>query len=199
MEVVVIGFTGSELARNKEGHTAIRTIWYFFWLAFTATCITIFFASRIGAINNQGIFQGKMGANLNWLLSVMLNLNFDIYASLAILLIILIPQFGSYLFSGIFGCASNPRYVSKSIFFFTWGFSKSFVVVAGIILSLTLFGYFEKWNGWSVKVAVSMSGLSVGLLMLSFLTFYFYYEEKPFKDLFIKKFAVLHTWLTRKI
>ncbi len=201
----VIGYTGLKLA-DKNG-TDVRVVWYLFSLAVVATCIAAVWASSVGAIDDKGVFQGELGAAVNALLKFMLDLDTDLKIFSAILAMVLLPQITSYGLSGLFGCASAPIFVGGAIRFFVWGIVKSFVVAAGIVLSVALYGYFNSWNGWGAKGAASMSSLSGLLLMLSFSMLYLYRDlhaavEKPLPNRFPKiqrMVASVHGWLTRKL
>lgn len=199
-----ISFLGLKLAKQNGGD--IRAIWYFFSLAFISTGVAIIWASSVGAVDSQGSFQGDLGAALNKLLKFMLDLDADLKIFFSILSITLFPQFISYILSGLFGCASAPLFVGESIRLFIWGVVKSFVVAAGIILSFSLYGYFNNWIGWDGKGATSMSSMSGLLLMESLFILYLYHDiyaslGKPLSHRFskLKKTASkLQRWFTRK-
>lgn len=202
---IVIGFTGLKLA-DQDG-TDVRVVWYFFSLAVVATSITAAWASSIGAIDDKGVFQGEHGAAVNVLLKFMTDLDADLKIFFSILAIVLLPQIASYVLSGIFGCASAPIFVGGAIRFFIWGLVKSFVVAAGIVLSVALYGYFSKWNVWNVKGVAVMSSMSGLLLMLSFSTLYLYRDfhaavkkQSPKKFTKIQRMVdYLQNWMTRKL
>lgn len=204
MVLLVIGYSGFKLA-NEHG-TDIRVVWYLFSLALVATGIAAAWACGVGAINNQGVFNGELGAIVNALLKFMLDLDTDLKIFSAILAIVVVPQIASYLLSGLFGCASAPIFVGEAIRFFVWSIVKSFVVAAGIILSVAIYGYFNNWNGWNVKGAASMSSMSGLLLMLSFAMLYLYRDihasvAKPTTNRFLKLQRIvicIRAWLTRK-
>jgi len=201
----VIGYTGLKLA--DQNGTDVRVVWYLFSLAVVATYIAAAWASSVGAIDNQGLFQGELGAAVNALLKFMLDLDTDLKIFSAILAMVLLPQIASYALSGLFGCASAPIFVGGAIRFFVWGVVKSFVVAAGIVLSVALYGYFNNWKGWGAKGAASMSSISGLLLMLSFSMLYLYRDvhaavELPSTDRFPRlqrMVASLQGWLTRKL
>ncbi|MEF3073883.1 hypothetical protein V2P20_02480 [Methylobacter sp. Wu1] len=203
--LIVIGYTGLKLA--EENGTDVRVVWYLFSLASVATCIATAWASSVGAIDNQGVFQGELGAAVNAFLTFMLDLDTDLKIFSAILVMVLLPQIASYVLSGLFGCASAPIFVGGAIRFFVWSIVKSFVVAAGIVLSIALYGYFNHWNGWNAKGTASMSSMSGLLLMLSFSMLYLYRDvhaavDKPSTNWFPKfqrMVADLQGWLTRKV
>jgi hypothetical protein len=202
---IVIGYTGLKLA-DKNG-TDVRVVWYVFSLAFIATCLAAAWASSVGAIDNHGVFQGELGAAVNALLNFMLDLDTDLKIFSTILALVLLPQITSYVLSGLFGCASAPIFVGGAIRVYVWSVVKSFVVAAGIVLSVALYGYFNNWNGWSAKGAASMSSMSGFLLVLSFSMLYLYRDiyaavEMPSINRFpkLQRMVVsLQGWLTRKL
>lgn len=204
MALVVIGYSGLKLAESHG--TDVRVVWYLFSLASVTTVIAAAWACGVGAIDNQGVFKGELGAVVNALLKFMLDLDTDVKIFSAILAVVLLPQIFSYLLSGLFGCASAPIFVGQAISFFVWSVVKSFVVAAGIFLSVALYGYFNSWNGWSAKGAASMSSMSGFLLMLSFTMLYLYRDihasvgkSTPNRFPRLQRMnARLKGWLTRK-
>ncbi|WP_114972229.1 hypothetical protein [Rhodoferax ferrireducens] len=205
MTLIVIGYTGLKLA-EKNGPD-VRVVWYLFSLAAVATCIVADWASSIGAIDNQGVYRGELGAAVNAFLKFMLDLETDLKIFSAILAMVLLPQITSYVLSGLFGCASAPIFVNGTIRFFIWSIVKSFVVAAGIVLSVALFGYFNRWNGWSSKGTAAMLSMSSFLLMMAFSMLYLYRDAhatvaKPSTKQFTKfhqMVAHIHGWLTRRV
>jgi hypothetical protein len=161
----------------------------------------------VGAIDADGVFQGNLGAAINTFLKFMLDLDTDLKVFSSIVAMILLPQIASYLLSGLFGCASAPIFVGGAIRFFVWSIVKSFVVAAGIILSIALYGYFNNWNGWSAKGGASMLSMSGLLLMLSFSVLFLYRDvhdsvappptNRPSK--LLRLVAHIQRWLTRNI
>lgn len=203
--LTVIGYTGLKLA--DQNGTDVRVVWYLFSLVVVTTCIAAAWASSVGAIDNQGAFQGELGAVINTLLTFMLDLDTDLKIFSAILAMVLLPQIASYVLSGLFGCASAPIFVGGAIRFFIWGIVKSFVVAAGIMLTVAFYGCFNNWKGWDAKGTAAMSILSGLLLMLSFSMLYLYRDvhaavEHPSTDQFPRlqrMVASLQGWLTRKL
>jgi hypothetical protein len=64
---------GRRLAPRHGGD--IRLMGFFFWLTAIATVLIALWAKSTGAVDSHGVFQGKVGASLNRLLRVMLDLD----------------------------------------------------------------------------------------------------------------------------
>lgn len=167
-----IGFAGVKLADNHGRD--LRIVWYLFALSTVATFIVAGWASDFGAIDPRGSFRGQSGSAVNALFTFMLDLKTDMAVFGAIFAIIVLPQVGSYLFSGLFGCASDPIFVGRAVALFIWSVVKSFVVASGILMSVAIYGYVMGWIGWSLRGAVSMAFLSLELLLLSFVCLFIY-------------------------
>jgi hypothetical protein len=97
-------------------------------------------------------------------------------------------------------------FVGKSIRVFIWSLVKSFVVAAGILQSVSIFGLYFHWKDWSFKGAVTMTSMSGLLLALGFLMLYFFHDiddaiDEPAKNPASKTLVVLkniHLWAIRR-
>jgi len=200
----VIWYTGSKLA-DQHG-SDLRIVWYFFSLSSVCTALASAWASKTGAIDQSGSFQGAWGKKIESILTFMLDLDTDIKAFAALLMIFVIPQIASYFLSGIFGRASSPIFIGRALSLFIWSIVKSFVVASGILLTIAIYGMLNGWAAWNTKGAASMSFLSLMLLMLSFF-FLFVYRDidntiaLPTSDKGLRiqrRISALSAWLTRK-
>lgn len=168
-----VGFIGWQLSARHGSD--VRTIWYLYFLAVISTSIVGAWATRVGAIDAMGSFQGAMGENINKVLDLTLDLNTDMVIMTAIAGLVLGPQIGSYLVSGVFfGCAAPLVLVGRTFHLYIWSSAKSFVVTAGILQSLSLYGLLHNWKGWNAKGTASMSALSLMLIMLALSMLYLY-------------------------
>lgn len=188
--------------RRKHG-SDIRVVWYFFALSLVATFGIAWQAADIGAINEHGAFQGSLGEIIKKLLDFMLNINADLKILIGIVLLIVLPQIISYVLSGLAGCATTPLLIEGSLRFLIWGLVKSFVVCAGIILSLAVFGMWKGWDAWWPG-ALALLYTSALLVMLSFAVLLMYREtEAVTSDIrkhfpkFVKPFDAIHRCFTR--
>lgn len=165
-ELLVIWLIGLRLAVNRPAD--IRITCYFLSLASLASLAGAVWAHAAGWIDGGGSFQGRSGAAINSFLKFMLDVSFDVYVLITILVLIVLPQCLSYVLAGIFGCASSPIFVGKALSFFVWGIVKSFVVAAGVLLAIALYGYANSWRGWTLRGAVSMLTFSMTILCEAF-------------------------------
>jgi hypothetical protein len=173
--VIALGFIGWIGVKLADNHGRdLRIVWYLFALSTVTTFIVAGWASDFGAIDSHGNFKGQSGSAVSSLMTFMLDLKTDIAVFGAILAIIVLPQAGSYVLSGLFGCASDPIFVGRAVVFFVWSIVKSFVVASGILMSVAIYGYVMAWSAWSLKGAVSMASLSIALLLLSFVCLFLY-------------------------
>ncbi|MGO4396175.1 hypothetical protein AB4Z46_32985 [Variovorax sp. M-6] len=170
--VFIIGYAGRQLAYRHGSD--IRIVWYLFSLALTSTFLIAWWATSAGAIDAAGNFHGTAGAVLHKLLELMLDLQADLKILGAMVALVILPQFLSYVLSGLFGCAVAPMLVGPSFRFFFWSVVKSFVIAAGIILVVAVFGWVQGWNGLSARKAVELAGTTLLLLTMSFFLLYIY-------------------------
>jgi hypothetical protein len=174
MSFLGIGYFKKQLAERHASD--VRAIWYLFFLALIATVIAAEWGTSVGAIDEKGNFHGSLGAAINSLLKFMLKIDDDIRILCALLAMVLGPQIGSYLFSGIVGCASAPVLVGRSLTIFTWSIAKSFVSASGVLMAISIYGEIKGWSGWDIKGATAMAGISLVLLLLSFYVLLTYRE-----------------------
>lgn len=168
-----IGFLGLRLSARHGAD--VRAIWYLYFLAFISTGFVALWASQVGAIDSDGSFQGAAGKNLKMSLDLMLDLNADMLIMTTIAALVLGPQLGSYLVSGfLFGCAAPMLLIGRTFNIYIWSLAKSFVVVAGILQSMSLYGWTHNWLGWNGKGAGAMSMLSLMLIFFAFSVLHMY-------------------------
>jgi len=178
----LIYYSGRVL-REKHGND-IRIVWYFFSLTFVISCIIGLWATSNGAIDSSGSFVGEAGAFINKLITTTLDVKFSIYIILAVLAVILLPQFMCYVLSGIFGVAPSPLYINGSIKFLVWGLVKTFIIVSGVTAAILLFGSFSTWKSFELKNIASWSLISLAFCFFSFMTLLAYREsEKMLSDI----------------
>ena len=159
---------------SKKHGSDIRVVWYFFSLAVTLSLILAHWARSSGAINEKGDFQGSLGNILSFMLKASLDLQSSMALCLAIVVVLLAPQFISYVMSGLAGCAASPILMSSSIWIVAWGLIKSLAVASGVSLIIPLYAYFNNWSGSTGRQAVGMTLLSLMLLALAFIAVFIY-------------------------
>ncbi|MDM0118862.1 hypothetical protein [Variovorax arabinosiphilus] len=170
--LLIIGFLGTKLANRDPSD--VRLIWYLFSLTTTLTIVVAWWASGAGAINAAGSFRGTAG---NWLMRLLMT-TLDIETTLkvyaAVVGLIVAPQLLSWVLSGLFGCASAPRFIGPALRFLFWSTVKSFVVLAGVVLAATAYGWFRSWDGMTARLVVVHVWTALMALTAAFGTLYMY-------------------------
>ena len=133
------------------------------------TCLVVIVCSSFNVIDSSGKFHGAMGELLNKLLKFIFGLNDDFMINSGVLSLILLPQFCSYLCSGVLsGCAVPPRFTSVVIRIFFLFMAKSFFTAAGVLFGLGVAAKLLPWNGVSSHESTGVIILSLFILMLGF-------------------------------
>lgn len=172
--VFAIWLTGRKLA---NGHGSdIRIVWYLFSLALTSTFFVAWWASGAGAIDATGSFRGMAGSVLRELLMVTIDITSSIKFYGGIVALVVVPQFMSWVLSGLFGCAAAPILVGPTFRFFFWSIVKSFVVAAGVILATGVFGWAQGWDGVNATKAITQAGSALISIAAS-LTLIYYFRD----------------------
>ena len=186
---VVVYYVNSVLS-HKYG-SDIRLVWYFFSLSLVTTFIIACWATDKGAISYDGKFNGSQGASLKKLLEVMLDINFDLKIIYTIILLIVLPQLFSYILSGLFGCASAPRFIKGSFNILVLGVVKTFSVTSGIVISLFLFGWWKGWVALSLTKALVILFTPMTMIALSFVVLLEYRAAEVLADDFKRRYPHL--------
>lgn len=209
--ILVVGFLwlmhySGKMLRTKHD-SDIRVVWYFYGLTVVISSLIGLWAVNYGAINSSGSFVGEAGAFINNLIKASVDINLSIIIILAFLSLVLLPQFICYLFSGVYGVAKSPIYISESLSFLIWGVVKTFVVVSGVTTTITLFGAVLSWKSFDINNILGWILLSMSFCLFSFLTLMMYREsEEVVKDInnitpdfIINLFNRFHGMLTRNL
>lgn len=161
-----IGFVVTQI-RSKYA-SSVHIISYLFSLSVCAAFIGLRWARAVGAIDATGNPGNETG---KWVVAIMnfsMDLQADFYVLSALVLLAVGPQCLSYMFSGVFGCASRPRFVSFWVSVFSWGMAKSLAIAAGVLLVVDGFGSIEAWHGFDAKFTVKYASFALLLLLLAF-------------------------------
>lgn len=133
----------------RRDHSAdIRLIWYFFSLGLVVTILVLFWSISyypeiIEEIRNYElagspkIEKFKMGETTRQVLrlhDMASNIVGEAKLVGAIVTLLIIPQVLSYVFSGMFGCASKPLLVGAGFSFMAWSAVKFFAFLGGVTL-----------------------------------------------------------------
>lgn len=184
---------------------SVRTLWYFFSLAFYATTLTGWLASVTGAIDSHGHAHGEAGAFIFRVVEVMLDLNTDALVMAALASLVVVPQLLSYLLSGLSGHASNAIFVQSTIRLLIWGIAKSFAVASGILTSIALLGLSIGWTYFDAIGATQYLFTGTLAIALAFATILGYLHADELVDLLRRKhlgsladrLRTLHGWNMR--
>lgn len=159
---------GKQLGKVSPRH--LRTILYFFSLAAWLTCSTLFLARHFGGIDKSGDPHGVIGKVIIEALTILLNISGEASLILYISLGIIVPQFGCYILSGLYGHASNNFMFKNLLTGFSYIFLKSLVTVSGISITLIPIVYWEKWD---VPHESAWRAIALTMLCLIFLIYAF--------------------------
>ncbi|MGA3845162.1 hypothetical protein ACI2S9_16650 [Ralstonia nicotianae] len=147
---------------------AVNVLWYFFSLAVVLTVLLKWVASANHWINAKGVATGKIGEFILGLPDEALNINTSLFIALGIPVIVVTPQLLGYLLSGLWGCASPPKWVWATIRMFFYGMAKSLIVAGGVLVPLAWFEY-----GWgqiaTLQNFVAIEAVALMLVVFAFL------------------------------
>jgi len=174
----------SNITLRSKHDEDVRIVWYFFSLTLVVSHMIALWATSNGAIDNNGSFQGEAGEFISKLISASLDINLSFMVLGSVLVIIILPQFLSYLFSGIFGVATKPMLLNESLSFLMWGIIKTFVVTSGISSTIVIFGYFFSWESFEFNEVIGWVLISIGFNSFAFFTLSIFREsEKVLEDI----------------
>ncbi|AXW61543.1 hypothetical protein CJO94_05820 [Ralstonia solanacearum] len=185
---------------------AVNVLWYFFSLAAVLTVLIEWVASANHWIDAQGVATGRIGQFILGLPEEALNIKTSLFLALGIPSIVVAPQLLGYLLSGLWGCASPPKWFWATVRMFFYGMAKSFIVAGGVLVPLAWFGY-----GWgqisSLQYFVAIETVALMLVVFAFLFLMYagYVEEirylvRKVVDRWTQnhpRLAGLHRWMTK--
>lgn len=203
--VFLTGYLGLKLVEAEPSD--VRLIWYVFSLSLVITLLLAEWAAHAGAIDTQGAFHGEHGALLQKLLSIMLDFDLDMAIFGSLVVLILLPQVLSYVLSGLFGGASAPIFVGKTIDVFAFLIAKMFITGAGILVAVAIYGLWASWQGWGMKDVGPLLAMAMLLIFLTFAVVFLLRDGQgkitPSKALRIQcieeMFVSVRRWMTRNI
>lgn len=197
-------FILSEISKNKPSD--IRIVWYFFFLSATITFLLFGWARAYGAIDAEGRFHGKSGEILSFLLQASLGIEGSILLGLGILILIVGPQILNYIFSGLYGCATSPIFASETSTFVSWGFIKTFVVAAGVVIPLGICGQIDPASNWKFEKTIGWILLGLMLIVIAYGWLYCHRNASLisssliniFPEIYRERILSAHRWMTRR-
>lgn len=208
MAIFLIGliYYAGRVLRAKHD-SDIRIVWYFYALTLVVSHLIGFCAVTYGAIDSTGEFRGEAGNLINDLIIASLDINLSLSIIFGALLLILGPQFISYIFSGLLGVAASPIYISESLSFLVWGIVKTFIVVSGILTTILLFGLYLSWSYFQSSNIIAWIIHSLIFCLFSFFVLMVYRESEEFlsdvrnfiPNKVVELFKHVHFWCTRHV
>lgn len=203
--LALIWITNNQLSRTHQSD--IRVVWYFFSLSAVISFLLTLWARKSEAVDTHGEFHGQAGNVLSFLLQSSLDVKGSLLLCGAIVVVILLPQVLSYLFSGLAGCASAPIFVQESLSFFVWGLVKTLCVASGVILIVPSYAWLDSWKDWSFHQYLGTLLLSEMLIALAFSVLFLYrnmegassvlnriYQHRAFQPL-----ETIRQWMSRRV
>jgi hypothetical protein len=176
-------------------------IYSFFFLLFLALGIA---AHKIGV----GVTElcGSYSGTCKWIYNTLTNVEEEVLLVEIVLAAIIGPQILTYFISGLFGCASAPRFVSTASKIGTWSLIKFLAGLAGIILAEELASLFV---GRGARLNAIMQSYMLALAAFSFGAFMFGFEigaqefrPLPFNPVYrglVRGLVKTHRWFTRNL
>lgn len=176
----------SNITLREKYDEEIRIVWYLFSFTVVLSFIIGLWATQNQAIDSSGSFRGEAGQVLLWVINASVDINTSFKILAATVVIIVVPQLLTYVFSGLFGVATKPVFLSESISFLVWGIVKTLIVTSGVTISILLFGFIMKWDSFTGSKSMGWTLLSIGFNSFAFLTLAFFRETKEIIKLFNK-------------
>jgi hypothetical protein len=178
--LVGLVFSTLYLRRKHPGH--VFTIWYAFWLMLTLFSALFYYVwAHARSIAGSALSGSSfLGGVIIWFQGASMDFPDEASLIVSIYVAVLLPQFMSYLVSGIFGCANRLILVEWITAVITWLVIKFLAVLSGILMAQAIAALYAK--PLIVPAMLPLKLLeSVMMISLSFIiagTFYFTYEYR---------------------
>jgi hypothetical protein len=189
-DVLLLGglvFSTLYLRCKHPGH--VFTIWYAFWLMLTLFSGLFYYVwahaqSIAGSALSGSSFLGGL---IVWFQGASMDFPDEAGLIASIYIAVLLPQFMSYLVSGMFGCANRLILVEWITAAMTWLVIKFLAVLSGILMAQAIAALYAKPLIVSAMLPLKLLE-SLMMISLSFIIagiFYFTYEYR-FKRLLVR-------------
>jgi hypothetical protein len=182
-DVAMLGglvFATLYLRRKHPGH--VFTIWYAFWLMLTLFSGLFYYVSANARTIHDSPLSGSsfLGGLVVWFQNASMNFRDEGYLIGSIYVAVLLPQFMSYLVSGIFGCASRLILVEWITAAMTWLVIKFLAVLSGILMAQAIAALYARpllqLAALPLKLLESVMMISLSFIIAGI--FYFTYEYR---------------------
>lgn len=137
--LVGLVFSTAYLRRKHPGH--VFTIWYAFWLMLTLFSGLFYYLwAHPGSLSSSSF----LGGSIVWFQGTSMDFPNEAGLIVSIYIAVLLPQFMSYLVSGIFGCANRLILVEWITAAMTWLVIKFLAVLSGILMAQAIAALYAK-------------------------------------------------------
>lgn len=175
------------LRRRHPGH--VFTIWYAFWLMMTLFSGLFYYVWKNAVTIHASLISGNsiLGGLVVWFQETSMNFRDEGYLIASIYIVVLLPQFLSYITSGLFGCANRLMLVEWITAALTWLVIKFLAVLSGILMAQAIASLYAKPYLSPGALPIKLLE-SIMMICLSFIiagVFYFTYEQR-FKRLLVQ-------------
>jgi hypothetical protein len=126
----------------RDQHSAhVYMIWYTYSLTLCVTSLVIFTDPQIipGLVDTDKIHLSSLEEGTRNLMKDLLDPPKELYLISAVLLVFVVPQLISFVLSGIFGCASTPKFISRVSTACVFSLVKFSCIVSAILSAEVLF------------------------------------------------------------
>jgi hypothetical protein len=185
--LVGLVFSTLYLRRKHPGH--VFTIWYAFWLMLTLFSGLFYYVwAHAQSIAGSALSGSSfLGGVIVWFQGASMDFRDEAGLIVSIYIAVLLPQFMSYLVSGIFGCANRLILVEWITAAMTWLVIKFLAVLSGILMAQAIAALYAKPLIMPAMLPLKLLE-SLMMISLSFIIagiFYFTYEYR-FKRLLVR-------------
>jgi hypothetical protein len=187
--VLLCGLVFSILYLRCKHPDHVFTIWYAFWLMLIFYSGLFYYVWSNARTISASPLSGNsfLGGLVIWFTDASMNFREEGYLIASIYIIVLLPQFMSYIFSGLSGCANRLVLVGWITAALTWPVIKFLAVLSGILVAQAIASLYAK--PLLLPTALPLKLLqSIMMISLSFMiagAFYFTYEYR-FRRLLVK-------------
>jgi hypothetical protein len=168
------------LRRKHPGH--VFTIWYAFWLMLTLFSGLFYYVWANERSIPNSILSGSslVGGFVVWFQKTSMDFHDERYLIASIYIAVVLPQFMSYLVSGIFGCANRLILVEWITAATTWLVIKFLAVLAGILMAQAIAALYAApiLHPGDLPPKLLQSIMMISLSFIIAGAFYFTYEYR---------------------
>ncbi|WP_234775618.1 hypothetical protein [Paraburkholderia tropica] len=141
--VAIMAYWLNEKATSEPEN--IYTMWYLYFLVLTVSLLVLGAAAYLGMFGFDGMPRNAIARAIVWGVEYFLAVPDDCAVLLGILAIVVVPQWGAYVFSGAVGAARRSRHVVKTGKVVAMFISKAFLSASAVALAIVAVGSYYAW------------------------------------------------------